>query len=101
MSTRSTRVGIENAIEDRINPATEESVQDLVLNDKKTQAFDYDVDGNIVYIGSANPGSSKASPVWKIKKITYSNGKPTDIAWASGSNQESFIWNNRASLIYS
>ncbi|SRR5258708_2744739 len=69
------------------------------------KAYDYDSNGNLIYEGWALPGSLKSSASWKIKKYTLSliSGTyvNTDEQWAGGSNSQTNIWNNRASLSYS
>lgn len=66
-----------------------------------TQAFAYDGSSQTEYIGFALPGTSKASPRWLIKKLTYSAGLVTDIQFAGGVVAFNSIWNNRTSLSYS
>lgn len=70
---------------------------DLLL----TQAFAYNGSNLTEYIGYALPGSSKASPVWLIKKLTYSGNYVTDIQFANGVIQFDQVWNDRAGLSYS
>jgi hypothetical protein len=65
-----------------------------------TLELDYVGGENPIYLGSAVPGSSTASPVWQIKKITYDgNNNPTLIAVAGGAEYNQ-IWDDRASLTY-
>lgn len=66
-----------------------------------TKALAYDGSNNVEYIGYALPGSSKAAPVWMIKKITYSSGLATDEQFAGGEGKFNQVWNDRASLSYS
>lgn len=68
---------------------------------KKIQALDYDVDGNVVYQGSAAAGSSKAASVWRIVKMVYASGNLTDVQYADGNINFDNVWDNRASLNYS
>lgn len=70
---------------------------DLLL----TQAFAYDGSNQTEYIGYALPSSAKASPVWLIKKLTYSSGLVTDIQFANGVIAFNQIWDNRAALNFS
>lgn len=65
-----------------------------------TQAFAYDGSNQTEYVGYSLPGSSKASPVWLIKKLTYSSGLVTDIQFANSVIAFNSIWNNRSSLSY-
>lgn len=70
-----------------------------------TQTFDNSGGSNgqlVLYAGRAFPGSSKASAVWQIYKLTYdSNDSVIDIQWADGNSDFDNIWNNRAGLTYS
>lgn len=66
-----------------------------------TVAVAYDVDDNPIYLGKAAQGSSKASAVWQIKKLTFSGANVTDIQYANGSTAFNQIWNDRASFSYS
>jgi len=69
---------------------------------KYTLSMEYDGGSNLVYLGKALPGASKASAVWQIIKLTYDgSGNPTDIQWADGNENFDNIWDNRASLSYS
>jgi hypothetical protein len=70
--------------------------------EKNTQALDYDNDGNLVYIGEAEPGSVKSNPVWAIKRLIYDiNGDVSDVLWANGTSEKIHIWDDRTTLIYS
>lgn len=69
--------------------------------DKKRQAFDYDVDGNLKYMGVAEPGTLTSQAKWRISRLTYNgSAKLTDILWSDGNNNEDNVWDNRASLNY-
>ena len=61
---------------------------------------------NLIYKGHSRPGSSTASAVWQIAKLSYdgSNNLLT-IKWpedANGhaSNDYAFVWDNRATYTY-
>jgi hypothetical protein len=61
-----------------------------------------DSSGKVIYIGYAEPGTAEGSPKWQIRKITYdSNSVPTDILFASGTNEFDKIWTSRALYVYS
>lgn len=93
--------GIRNASDQRINPATEET-QLLVLNgvgSLYTVRID-EVDATTTYFGFAAVGSSTASAVWRIKRMTVS-GTVTSILFADGNSNFDNVWDNRASLSYS
>lgn len=68
---------------------------DLLL----TQSIAYDASGNTEYIGYALPGTSKASPKWLIKKLTYDgSNRVTEVQFANGVIAFDQIWDNRASV---
>lgn len=58
------------------------------------------VDANTTYIGTAQIGAATSSALWQIKRILTS-GTITTIAWASGTDAFTNIWDNRVSLSYS
>lgn len=75
---------------------------DLVKILEYTVAITYNSEDKVEYYGESEPGTSKASVGWRIRKYTYdANGRVTDIKWADGSNDFSFIWNNYSSYSYS
>ena len=58
--------------------------------------------GRDEYIALASPGSSKASAVWQIKKLTYdAGGFITDISFANGDAGFRYIANDYAGYSYS
>lgn len=66
------------------------------VNGPFTAAFEYDASNNPVYIGMAKIGSSKADPVWQIRKLTFdASNNVTDIKWARGSSSFTNVWNDR------
>lgn len=76
--------------------------EDLLISLEYTVAIAYDSDGFTEYYGECEPGVSKASVGWRIRKYTRdSNHKVTDIQWASGINEFVHIWNNYSSYSYS
>jgi len=104
-------VGLKNAEDDRINPGTEETLQTLatettltlVANELKTYAIQYAVnsgDSTITYVGKAVAGSTLASALWQIKKITDTSGD-LSIQFADGDANFDNVWNDRESLSYS
>lgn len=67
-----------------------------------TTTIDYLTGTVAIYVGEAVPGSSKASAVWRIKKLTYdTNNNVTDVQYAGGVATFVNIWNNRAVFSYS
>lgn len=74
----------------------------IEATDHWTIATDYDVSNNPIYIGKAKIGSSKASAVWQIRKITYDrNNNATDVQWANGNEVPDKVWEDRINLDYS
>jgi hypothetical protein len=66
-----------------------------------TQVMDNNASGQPIYIGEALPGSSKASALWRIKKVTYDgNNFITDVQWADSTVDFVKVWNDRASYTY-
>jgi hypothetical protein len=61
--------------------------------------FDDDVSG-VAYLGEADPGSTEASAVWRIKKIT-TTGIDISTAWADGNSNFDNVWNDHLTLSYS
>lgn len=65
-----------------------------------TYAKHYDqASASIAYIGEATPGSSNASSVWRIQRLTFT-GDNIDIQWAEGNSNFSNSWSNRAAHTY-
>jgi hypothetical protein len=64
-------------------------------------ALDYDASGNVIYVGEAETGASKQSPVWRIKFLTYdTSDNITDIRWANGNQNFDKVWNDRMGYTY-
>ena len=79
-------------------------VWNFILNSTNyTMAFDYDTNGNQIYIGWANPGSSQSDPTaWRIMQQVFNGSNQTlQILWPNGSTAFNFQWTNRASYTYS
>ena len=56
---------------------------------------------NVEYIGEARPGSSPASTVWRIKKLTYDgSNNPLVESWADGTDAFAKAWDVRGSYTY-
>lgn len=54
----------------------------------------------VTYVGEAATGTSLASALWRIKRLTQT-GTVLLIEWANGNGNFTNIWNNRAALSYS
>jgi Ca2+-binding RTX toxin-like protein len=60
-----------------------------------------DVDGSFTYIGEASPGTSKASPLWRIKRVNELNAEgDVEIIWADNSADFDKTWDDRAIYEY-
>jgi hypothetical protein len=66
-----------------------------------TTLFDYDVNGNLTYVGIAAAGSPTNAPQWFIKQLNYTGGSLVSILTAQGQITFDKIWDNRASYSYS
>lgn len=74
----------------------------IIGSEKTTQALEYDGSNNLIYYGNAPTGTAQSDPFWRISKLTYDgSNRLITIQWASGSSAETFIWDNRASYVYS
>jgi len=55
-----------------------------------------------VYIGYAAPATATSAAAWQIRKLTYdANNNITDIQFASGVNDYTKVWDDRATYSYS
>lgn len=64
-----------------------------------TMKFDYDSNGNQIYIGWAQVGSASSAQVWRIMKQVFNGtNQTTDIQWPNASTSFNFIWDQRAIL---
>lgn len=65
-------------------------------------AAENNANSDVVYLGLAPIGSSKAAAVWQIRKFSYdAGGGLTDVQWADGNGDYDNVWNDRAALAYS
>lgn len=58
------------------------------------------VSDQLLYFGSAAPGSDPGDAVWKVQKITITS-TAIEVLWAGGAPNFSNVWNDRAALSYS
>jgi hypothetical protein len=57
----------------------------------------YDIQNNVIFIGSAPRDTATNTAAWRIKRIDIDvNGNPTQVRWTEGSA----IWDNRLSETY-
>ena len=67
-----------------------------------TIKWDYDANGNSIYIGWAQPGAATSDTAWRIMQQTFNgNNQMTDSKWPSASTSFSFVWDNRTTYTYS
>lgn len=59
-----------------------------------------DGDGNAIYVGWAQPGSSESDPVWLIAFFEYVGGFFVSKKYANGSLSYDQTWDGRAGLTY-
>lgn len=83
-----------------ISPATETTLSSILtaLNDYSVQYEE--ASSTVTYVGFAAPGSSTASAVWRIFRITTTSTTLIKV-FADGNRNYDNIWDNRASLSYS
>ncbi len=72
---------------------------DLISLDLYKKVLDYDISGNLIYIGVAKPGVLKSSADWQIKKLVYDGSNNlTDVLFADGNTEFDNIWDDRTSI---
>lgn len=59
-----------------------------------------DGDGQPIFIGWAQPGSSESDPVWLIAELEYSATFFVAKRYANGSLDYNQVWDDRATLVY-
>jgi hypothetical protein len=65
------------------------------------KVFDYDIKGNLIYLGESNTGTSQEAPTWRIRNIIYDgNNNVIDIRWAKGNQNFDKSWNLRTGYVY-
>jgi len=58
-----------------------------------------DVEGNITYIGEADPGTPESTQKWRIKRVIENSGDFA-ITWANGSAEFDKVWTDRLGYNY-
>jgi hypothetical protein len=69
-----------------------------------SQAQRVDEVGDVMYIGTAAPGTLESAALWAIKRVTFlTAGSDTDIdtEWANGAAVADRVWDNRLAESYS
>ena len=66
-----------------------------------TPRFTYDANGNVEYLGLAEPGTADDTPGWMIRKIVYdAQQRPVAIKFADGSAEFGRVWSACTSYTY-
>jgi hypothetical protein len=60
---------------------------------------DTDENTGFIYVGEAVPGSNKANPIWRIKRVKEI-GDDLEIIWANNSADFDKVWDDRATYEY-
>jgi hypothetical protein len=72
-----------------------------VLSGGFTCAYAYNANGDVEFMGRAQPGTAKSAVGWQIQKFVYDvDGNVTDIVWAGSSDRFAFVWTDRNNLSY-
>ena len=67
-----------------------------------TMAFDYDGNGNQIYVGWAQTGTAQSDSGWRIMQQVFNgSNQVTQILWPAGSTGFGSIWANRTTYSYS
>lgn len=83
--------------------SAEQEVWPFILGGTNYQMrFDYDGNGNQIYIGWAQTGAQSSDPTWRIMQQVFNgSNQVTQIIWPNGSTGFGWIWDNRATYSYS
>lgn len=87
-----------NASEQRINPATQETLA-LLLAKFTHYTFRKHKVGTTTYFGIAAPGSSESSPVWLV--VRYVSGDDSSLLYADGNDNFDNTWTGQTGHTYS
>lgn len=88
-------------LEDATVPALEQRVEALEMGTSLALKYDQDADPpTFAYLGQAVPGTSGASGLWRIQKLTFGVDGDVVTLWADGNADFDNVWNDRASLTY-
>ena len=61
----------------------------------------YDESNNLIYEGSAAPGTATSKPGWQIKKYVYVVNKVSEVLFAGGTNAHESVMDDYLSYDYS
>ncbi len=87
-----------------LGPDVTVDLSSLAGGGEVSQAQRVDEVGNVMYIGTAIPGTLENAALWAIKRLTFvTTGPDTDIdtVWADGAALADQIWDDRLGLSYS
>lgn len=73
----------------------------IVRDLDETSRIDTTSTANVIYSGSAAPGSAESAAVWKITQTNLVAGMTISVLFASGAANYTNVWANRTSLSYS
>lgn len=77
------------------------TIPNMIAGNNKQRCIN-NAQGQVVYLGYAQPGVATSAAVWQIRKITYdSMGAMTQVDFAEGSNAFDKIFDDYASYTYS
>jgi len=72
-----------------------------IMQGSLTVRLDYS-EGNVTYVGYAEPGTGENEPKWQIRKFEYDEaGNLVAVKFAEGTIGFDKVWNNRTSYTYS
>ena len=73
----------------------------LMAADFYATRIEYDVSGNPIYVGLAEPGTATTAAYWQITKLTYDGSNNcTAVEYAEGSWAFEYAWSLRATYAY-
>lgn len=75
--------------------------ESVIVFGEYTIRIQWDVNDNPIYVGWAMPGTLTSVTEWRIMRITWVAGNPTEVEWAEGQSSFSYEWDERAAYAYS
>jgi hypothetical protein len=79
-------------------PAGPSGGEDEVAQAKRV---DFTNNDTIIYKGEAVPGTTDASALWRVRRLTIAEDNDVVEEWADGTSDYIKIWNNRYTYTYS
>ena len=71
----------------------------LGMEKQYDRLVDTDEVNGYTYVGEADPGSNRANPIWRIKRV-YEIGDDLEIIWADNSADFDKVWDDRTTYEY-